>query len=168
MFVGVWAASVKQVCLDFSGFQHRMGEVFTESFTLAEQPVVVRPSEKIVFQTASHLKTWALRELHLIQVHYPLSEKLALYFLGDSVLKALAAAHRVGLLGRVQTEDLAAQWQQALALRCNGRLMWQNDAQEFLVEMVGCCQHFRRKDADYCAGCPKTRKKCGCMPSEKI
>lgn len=162
VFIGVWSSSVKGVSIEFYGFRHRMGDLFTDRFVMVDQNVNVQNVSLSVFQTALHLKQWLVRELALIQPYYKMNEKLAGYFLADAVLQALAAAHRFGLLDRQQTSGLEKMWQTALDMRCFGRLVWQENAREFLVETVSCCQHFRREGADYCTGCPKLRQSCGC------
>lgn len=164
VFVGVWAASLKGVSVNFDGFGHQMNDVFTGKYSLPEQLLPVQDTAQSIFQTASHLKIWLLRQLAVIRVHYQMSEKLAAYFLGDAVLKALSVAHRLGLLNAAQIPELEQTWQTALNLRCKGRLVWQEAENGFLVELTSCCQHFRRAGAEYCEGCPKTRTKRTCPP----
>ena len=159
VFIGVWAASLWRVSIDMDGFYHRMGMLFTESYTLPEQTLVSATESAAVWQTAIYLKHWQQRELVRIRRYGAMSDKLADYFLGDAVLQALATAHRLGLMSREETQRAEQIWQQALAFRCHGRLLWQEDAQEFFVAKVSCCQHYRRQDAEYCVGCPKTRAK---------
>lgn len=159
VLMSVWAASIKNVVMDVSGLCHQMEEVLADYFVLPEQILKIVTQEQAVFQTANHLKEWILCELPLIKPHYALSEKLADYFLGDGVLKALAVAHHFGLLDYNQVIELEKLWKVALNQRCSGWLRWIEEEQQFLVEMVTCCQDYRRQDMDYCAGCPKTRKK---------
>lgn len=160
VFLGVWTASIKGVSLNFNTFCHQMSHLFTGKYSVSDQTFQTQSISTAITQTASHLKTWAMQELLVLQPHYPMPEKLAGYFLGDAVLQALAAAQRLGLLTISQTENLAVLWQQALSLRCNGWLSWQDNSHEFQVERAGCCQHYRRKEADYCIGCPKKRCRC--------
>ena len=159
VFLGVWAASVQRVCIDFESFTHQMGDLFTEPYTLPEQTLRILAREEAIVQTASGLQNRLTRELGRIRPHYLMTDKLASYFLGDAVLKALAAGHRIGILSKADVPDLAQIWQSALPLPRHGRLVWQEEAQEYLVELTACCQHYRRNGADYCTGCPKTRRK---------
>lgn len=164
VFIGVWGASCHHVSPRFDDFAHCMNPLFTEAYTLPPQNLAVLPQDQAVAETAAHLKKWALRELALLQNHYPLPEKLALYYLGDALLNALASAHRFSLMDAAETLRLEKIWQAALGIRCCGGLVWQEDAQEFLVEMLSCCQHYRRNGAKHCQGCPKTRKQRGLPP----
>lgn len=164
VFIGVWAASCHHVSPRFDDFAHCMNPLFTEAYTLPPQDLAVLRQDEAVAETAAHLKAWAVRELALLQTHYPLPEKLALYYLGDALLNALASAHRFGLIDANETLRLEKMWQAALDIRCCGGLVWQEDAQEFLVEMLSCCQHYRRNGAEHCQGCPKTRKQRGLPP----
>lgn len=166
VFIGVWAASVKGVSVDFNGFRHRMGDLFTDRFLIDEQILAVQTVEESIVQTAARLKSWLLRQLALIQPYYKITDKLAGYFLGDAILKALVVAQRFGLLTAQQTLAMEKIWHQTLNLRCKGWLVWQEDAHEFLVEMTACCQHYRREGAEYCAGCPKLRQKCRCRQEQ--
>ena len=162
VYLGVWAASVRSVSPDFSGFRHRMDGLFTARYRIAAQDLPVSDKREAVFQTASHLKMWMSDNLPLIQPHYPLGGKLAGYSLGDAVLKALSAAYGFGLLPRGEVARLEQWWRQALDVRCSGALAWDEEAQDFRVELAACCQHYRRTNEGYCAGCPKTRQKCRC------
>lgn len=162
VFLCVWAASAEGCVVALDGFCNQTAGLFTAGFSLPDHRPRAADGKEAVVQTASQLKQWLAQQLPLLQTHYPLPEKLAGYLFGDSVLNALASAHRLGLLDRNATELAARRWQQVLGLRCNGRLTWQPEQQEFLVEMVACCQHHRRAEGDYCNGCPKTRKSCGC------
>lgn len=158
VYLGAWSASVLGVSPDFSGFRHSFDGLFTSRFCIAAQDCAVGDRQKAVFKTAAHLKTYMQDALPLIQPHYPLSGKLAAYFLGDAVLNALSAAHALRLLPRNETETLAHQWQEALAVRCNGSLVWDGETQGFQTKLAACCQHYRREDGDFCSGCPKTRR----------
>lgn len=157
VYLGVWAASVKGASPDFSGFAHTFDGLFTARFGIAVQDCTVRLRQEAVSRTATDLKAYLYASLPLIRPHYPLGAKLAEYFLGDAVLKALSAAHALRLLSRGETEMLAPQWQDALAVRCNGALVWDGETQGFQAQLAACCQHYRREDGEFCSGCPKTR-----------
>ena len=157
VYLGVWAASVKGASPDFSGFAHTFDGLFTARFGIAVQDCTVRLRQEAVSRTATDLKAYLYASLPLIRPHYPLGAKLAEYFLGDAVLKALSAAHALRLLSRGETEMLARQWQDALAVRCNGALVWDGETQGFQAQLAACCQHYRREDGEFCSGCPKTR-----------
>ena len=157
VYLGVWAASVKGASPDFSGFAHTFDGLFTARFGIAVQDCTVRLRQEAVSRTATDLKAYLYASLPLIRPHYPLGAKLAEYFLGDAVLKALSAAHALRLLSRGETEMLARQWQDALAVRCNGALVWDGETQGFQAQLAACCQQYRREDGEFCSGCPKTR-----------
>lgn len=158
VYLGVWAASVQGVAPDFSGFRHRFDGLFTARYRIAAQDLAVRDRQEAAGLTAVRLKAWMADNLPLMLPHYPLSMKLAEYFLGDAVLKALSAACLFSLLPRAETEILAAQWLKALALPRSGNLVWMEQEARFRTELSVCCQHFRREAGVYCEGCPKTRR----------
>ncbi|MDO5639396.1 MAG: siderophore ferric iron reductase [Neisseria sp.] len=165
VYLAVWAAAVWRVAPDLGGFRHRMGEVFTDAYTLPEQMLAAQAAQQAVLQTALHLQGWMQRQRSLILPHYPLADKLAQYFLGDTVLKALAAAQRFGLMDKEAALQQQQWWQAALDCRCQGRLVWLEAERGFQVEMAACCQHYRCHEGTLCTGCPKSRKQqreCGC------
>lgn len=160
IYVAVWAAE-RGYLVDLQGGTHRTQAIFTEQFRLPEHDLVHSAD---VHQAAwGNIQNWLAEQWVLCPNTWQISEKLAHYWVYDGILKALAAAHRFGLLNRHDTEHATAIWRDTIQHRCFGTLSWLED-DNFQANLRTCCQHYRRDEqAILCEGCPKRRNtQCDC------
>ncbi|MCD0506267.1 (2Fe-2S)-binding protein, partial [Bordetella petrii] len=88
----------------------------------------------------------------------PLKRKTADATVAECVLAAVLLAARLARADTVQTRAWAGQWLRIMGVAegC-GLLGYQNARGDpaLMLDRTICCHHFRRRDGDKCASCPK-------------